>query len=134
VLYFGGLAIETRLTGWKALARLYPDQPMIVDRRLYGTVTTGSLSVFIKRHRGARIDLGNRGLRISPSIFARFAHPPFMIPWSAVQRCEPVPTDWVKVRLRVEGIDGDLAVFLRNAPIVLRACREHHTGLLAPPT
>lgn len=128
LVYVGGGAITARAFGWHALATRYPDQPMVVERTLRGTVSVGTGYVLVSKHAWARLDVGDRGIRLTASPLGRFAHPPILIPWRAIERCEAAPAAWARVRLRAVGVDRDLAVFLRNAVVLLRGCRDHQVG------
>ena len=103
---------------------------MVVERTLRGTLSIGTGYVLVSKHAWARIDLGDRRIRFTASPLGRFAHPPILIPWGAIERCEAAPAEWARVRLRATAVDRDLAVFLRNAVELLRGCRDHRVGTL----
>jgi hypothetical protein len=72
-LYLGVLSLSARMFDWRALADRYPDQPMHVERSLGGRVTIGSTFLFSQNYTWSHIEIGDHGLRTTPSLFSRYA-------------------------------------------------------------
>lgn len=83
------VAAIARLGGWRALAERYGGSPAVPGEAL------GLCSLFLsggllttRYNNAVHIDLGPEGLAVSPSFLFRRSHPPLLIPWDRIERCE----------------------------------------------
>ena len=84
-------ALVARLGGWRELAERY-EAPygFEPERRLrFQSLVLRRVSWFPARYRGSvTVGLGTAGLALAPIAVFRFRHPPLLIPWTAIARCE----------------------------------------------
>lgn len=84
-------AIVARIGGWRELAERYEAQDGAEPERRYRfqSVVLRRVSLFPARYRGSvHIGLGAAGIQLAPVFVFRFQHPPLLIPWPAITRCE----------------------------------------------
>lgn len=131
-LYAGALWCRSRLSGWHALSRRYPDRAPAASP--LGRIWCGSLRLGLLGHyRGSVVcTVHPTGLRLASWIHLRIGHAPIFLPWSEL-RCIP------RARLRLlEGLEvrtrhGNRMWLPRSLALELRRLSEGRFWPVTPP-
>ena len=106
VLWMLVVAVVARIGGWRALAERYEDPGSAEPERRhrFQSVVLRRVALIPARYRGSvHIGIGAAGLFLTPVLVFRFQHPPLLIPWTAIARCEEgslLGLRWVAVEVR----------------------------------
>jgi hypothetical protein len=105
-LWLAITALAARLSGWRAVAERCPAPPGYEPERRhrFQSVVVRRVFWFPARYRGVTtVGLGAGGLYLSLLALFRYQHPPLLIPWNAIARCEDgamLGVRWLDVELR----------------------------------
>ena len=91
VFWLAICAVISVISGWRELAeRFASNAPIEGERFRFQSGSMGS-GLFPVSYGGCLfVTVGRKGFALSILILFRFLHPRLVIPWTAVERCEPV--------------------------------------------
>ena len=108
-------ALLSMIGGWHELShRFASDNPIDGQLFRFQSGMMGYPLLTVNYRRCLSVTVGHRGIALSAPFPFRLLHPRLVIPWSAVERCEPV-THWFAQHVAVHVVEFRRRLLFRGA-------------------